>query len=106
MPDASEIFIQQNLATRPNCGNPLKTLWYQGNWETSYWRTTKVRYGKNPRDWAIRNHTPKPVDDKGMEKAQRLHGGGVERVVALYDALRYSPLAMETLRHMLCAYSN
>jgi hypothetical protein len=60
---------------------------YQVDAERCLWQRFELWYGKNPQDdvafneqlkWAIRSQVPNPVNDKGMEKVQRLNASGLE----------------------------
>jgi hypothetical protein len=87
------------LATRPNCGKPVKAykrncefnkkynqfLGYQAVNESLQWLRMELRYGKNPPHEDVQTSeigNPQPSScvqhDKDMEKVQRLNGGGSE----------------------------
>lgn len=51
----------------------------KGRHENAARLRTKLRYGKNPSDWATSSQAPKAAIDEAMEKVQRLDGFGSER---------------------------
>lgn len=66
-----------------------KAIWYQTNYENSWWRRVELRYGKNQKDdedinnllkWAIRSQNPKSDNDKDKGEVQRLNGSGSEMI--------------------------
>ena len=68
-----------NNATRPNCGNILRassTTSFEKSDEGT--RVMTEPNSNNNEDWTIRSQAPKSVNDKDMEKVQRLYGCGDE----------------------------
>ena len=73
-------------------GNPLTAFVTIPDWKLSG-RTRSIAEpkGNKTKDWAIRSQAPKPVNDKGMEKVQRLKVWGSDELINSNEGLRYSP---------------
>ncbi len=98
------VFVQSTEntnATRPNCGKSLRAWWYQATVERSWWRTSEVRYGKNPQDWVIRSQAPTAVMMRPWRRFRGHMEVGLRGLVNLSDGLRYGPAPWETLGNTL-----
>jgi hypothetical protein len=81
---------KQTAATRPNCGKPLRALWYQVLLERGGWQAGDAWYGHKPE--GLGNPQRSSACRGRQENAQRLDGCGL----LAKSNLRDSPLAPET----------